>query len=228
MGLAAETLPDLIVCDLVMPGMDGYEVLATLRTDERLADIPIIFLTGQSEPHEVRQGMSLGADDYLTKPVNLEDLLAAVNVRLSRRQAQRQRQQKQIERAMQNLGQLKHDQQNPLLGSFLVKTATEKRLVKVGEINRIIAYGEYSWVYWNKSPKGALLRKSLKQWQSELPGGQFIRVHRRAIVNLAWMERIEKLPGSRMQIHLRDTPEPILVSLRLAPVLNRKLKALRG
>ena len=98
----------------------------------------------------------------------------------------------------------------------------------MGEIERIIAYGEYSWVYWNKNKKGALLRKSLKQWQSELPGEQFIRVHRRAIVNLAWMERIEKLPGGRMQIHLRDTPEPILVSLRLAPVLNRKLKALRG
>jgi len=227
-GLAAETLPDLIVCDLVMPGMDGYEVLATLRTDERLADIPIIFLTGQSEPHEVRQGMSLGADDYLTKPVDLGDLLNAVRVRLSRRQAQRQRQQKQIERAIQNLGQIKHDQQNPLLGSFLVKTATEKRLVKVGEIDRIIAYGEYSWVYWHENKKGAMLRKSLKQWLSELPGEQFIRVHRRAIVNLAWMERIEKLRDGRMQIHLRDTPEPILVSLRLAPVLNRKLKALRG
>ena len=227
-GLAAETLPDLILCDLVMAGMDGYEVLATLRTDERLADIPVIFLTGQSEPREVRQGMSLGADDYLTKPVDLGDLLGAVKVRLGRRQAQRQRQQKQLEREMKNLGQLQHDQHNPLLGSFLVKTTTEKRLVKVGEIERIIAYGEYSWVYWQSDRKGALLRKSLKQWQSELPGEQFVRVHRGAIVNLAAMERIEKLPGGRMQIHLRDTLEPILVSLRLAPVLNRKLKALRG
>jgi DNA-binding LytR/AlgR family response regulator len=98
----------------------------------------------------------------------------------------------------------------------------------VGEIERIIAYGEYSWVYWHGTNKGVLLRKSLKQWLSELPGEQFIRVHRRAIVNLAWMERIGTLPGGRMQIHLRDTPEPILVSLRLAPVLNRKLKALRA
>jgi DNA-binding LytR/AlgR family response regulator len=78
------------------------------------------------------------------------------------------------------------------------------------------------------SKKGAVLRKFLKHWESELPGEQFIRVHRRAIINLAWMERIEKLPGGRMQIHLRDTPEPILVSLRLAPILNRKLKAPRG
>jgi len=95
----------------------------------------------------------------------------------------------------------------------------------MGEIERIIAYGEYSWVYWNKNKKGALLRKSLKQRESELRGDQFIRVHRRAIVNLAWMERIEKLPGGQMQIHLRDTREPIRVSLRPAPVLNRRLKA---
>ena len=78
------------------------------------------------------------------------------------------------------------------------------------------------------SKKGAVLRKPLKQWESELSGGQFIRAHRRAIVNLARMERIEKLSGGRMQVHLRGDPEPILVSLRLAPILNRKLNAPRG
>jgi len=58
--------------------------------------------------------------------------------------------------------------------SFLVKTLTDKRLVKISEIERIVAYGEYSWVYWRNNKKGALLRKSLKQWLSELPGEQFI------------------------------------------------------
>ena len=227
-GLAAAKLPDLIICDLMMPGMNGYEVLATLRTDERLADIPVIFLTGQAEPQEVRQGMNLGADDYLTKPANLDDLLSAVRIRLARRQAQRQRQQRQIQRALELYGQLQPDQRDPLQGSFLVKTTTEKRLVKVAEIERILAYGEYSWVYWRGHPKGALLRKSLKQWLKELPGEQFIRVHRRAIVNLACLESVEKLLGRRMQLHLRGTNEPILVSLRQAPALNRRLEALRA
>ncbi len=62
---AAESLPDLILCDLLMPEMNGYEVLAALQREERLADIPILFLTAQSEPAEVRQGMNLGADDYV-------------------------------------------------------------------------------------------------------------------------------------------------------------------
>ena len=108
--------------------------------------------------------------------------------------------------------------------TFLVKTFAGKRLVKIQEITHILAYGEYSWVYWDKSEKGALLRKPLKQWQSELPREQFIRVHRRAIVNLAFMDRVERLPAGRLQIHLCDRTEPILVSLSQTPMLNRKLK----
>jgi two-component system, sensor histidine kinase and response regulator len=114
MGLAAEALPDLVVCDLNMPGMDGYQVLATLRREPRLANIPVIFLTGQSEPGQVSHGMNLGADDYLTKPVSFDDLLGAINVRLSRRLAQRQRQRKQMERAMELFGGIVHDLRDPL------------------------------------------------------------------------------------------------------------------
>jgi two-component system, LytTR family, response regulator len=88
-------------------------------------------------------------------------------------------------------------------------------------------HGEYSWDYWEKG-KGALLKKSLKQWLSELPADSFIRVHRRAIINLSFMDKIERLPAGRMQVYLRDTTEPIPASLRLAPLLNRKLKTLRS
>ena len=113
-GLAAEMLPDLIVCDLNMPGMTGHEVLAALRRDPKLADIPLIFLTGQTQPRQVRQSMNLGADDYLTKPVDLADLLSAINVRLDRRQTQRQRQEQQMERAMRLFQGIVHDLRDPL------------------------------------------------------------------------------------------------------------------
>jgi two-component system LytT family response regulator len=170
----------------------------------------VVFVTS-AEEYAVH-AFDCEAADYLLKPVSperLQQALARVRQRLAAKPG--------AAAASSKPG-----------NSFLVKTLTEKRLVKVNEIERIVAYGEYSWVYWQKNKKGALLRKSLKQWLSELPGEQFIRVHRRAIVNLACMERVEQLPNSRMQIHLRDTAEPILVSLRLAPVLNRKLKAMRG
>ncbi len=115
---AAECLPDLILCDLVMPQMNGYEVLAALRQHERLAGIPIIFLTAQSEPAEVRQAMNLGADDYLTKPAGILDLLGTIKARLDRRQSERQRHQKQMERAMRLFAETVHDLRNPLFAVF--------------------------------------------------------------------------------------------------------------
>src|SRR5882757_799058 len=60
-ALALEFTPDLVICDLDMPGMNGYEVLARLRRDTNLADIPVMFLTGQAAPEQVREGMNLGA-----------------------------------------------------------------------------------------------------------------------------------------------------------------------
>lgn len=76
--------PDLVLCDIMMPGMDGYEVLAQLRADATTAALPFIFLTAKGDMPDLRIGMSLGADDYLTKPVARLDLLDAVNTRLQR------------------------------------------------------------------------------------------------------------------------------------------------
>jgi DNA-binding NarL/FixJ family response regulator len=83
-GLARRHRPALILCDVMMPGMDGYEVLAALRADPDLCQIPFIFLTARGEKKDLRQGMVSGADDYLTKPVALDDLLAAIRTRLAR------------------------------------------------------------------------------------------------------------------------------------------------
>lgn len=76
--------PDLILCDVMMPGLDGYAVLEALRADPALAIVPFIFLTAKGEKSAVREGMNLGADDYLTKPVTEDDLLATVRARLAR------------------------------------------------------------------------------------------------------------------------------------------------
>lgn len=82
--LAKREKPDLIVCDVMMPKLDGYGVIAALRADEETAGIPFIFLTAKGEKPDVRAGMNLGADDYLTKPVAKADLLAAIRSRLER------------------------------------------------------------------------------------------------------------------------------------------------
>lgn len=76
--------PDLILCDVTMPEMDGYAVVQSLRGDGAFTATPFIFLTAKSDRADVRIGMNFGADDYLTKPVVRDDLLAAIEVRLSR------------------------------------------------------------------------------------------------------------------------------------------------
>ncbi|AHJ26522.1 response regulator [Nodularia spumigena CS-584] len=84
LNLAKVKLPNLIICDIMMPGMDGLEVLQNLRNDPQTANIPLIFLTAKSERDDLRQGMNLGADDYITKPFEPREILQAVKARLER------------------------------------------------------------------------------------------------------------------------------------------------
>ena len=82
--LAHNKLPDLIICDIMMPGMDGYEVLELLSNNNKTKHIPFIFMSAKTELKEIRKGMDLGADDYLTKPVEEELLLSAIESRLAK------------------------------------------------------------------------------------------------------------------------------------------------
>ena len=83
--------PDLILCDVMMPELNGYGVLQELQNDAALARIPFIFLTAKGEKDDLRSGMNLGADDYLTKPVANADLVRAIEARLRRSEQQTNR-----------------------------------------------------------------------------------------------------------------------------------------
>ncbi|MFQ4135148.1 response regulator [Nodosilinea sp. PGN35] len=85
-ALALRHTPDLVVCDIMMPDMDGYSVLSALRKTRQTALIPLIFLTAKVTMADLRRGMELGADDYLTKPCTVEQFLAAINSRLHRQE----------------------------------------------------------------------------------------------------------------------------------------------
>jgi len=85
---AATAAPDLVVCDIMMPGMDGFEVLEALRNRPATALTPFIFLTAKAGSRDVRQGMNEGADDYITKPFDPDALLASARRRLARRRVQ--------------------------------------------------------------------------------------------------------------------------------------------
>ncbi|MEO0491226.1 MAG: response regulator, partial [Cyanobacteria bacterium J06659_2] len=98
--------PDLVVCGIVIPECDGYAVLDALRHNDTTTGIPFIFLSSKSDKSDIRHGMNLGADDYLTKPFTDEDLLSAINARLDRQEAIAVPYQRDMKRAVDSLNQV--------------------------------------------------------------------------------------------------------------------------
>lgn len=112
---ARNTPPDIIVCDIMMPEVDGYGVLEAMAKEEATRLIPFIFLSAKTEHKEIRKGMDMGADDYITKPFEEEELLSAIESRLAKAQILAQ-QRKTVEKSVsedddegvRNLNQLKN------------------------------------------------------------------------------------------------------------------------
>jgi signal transduction histidine kinase len=113
--LAQQYLPELILCDVNMPNLDGYATLTALQQHSATATIPFVFLTGVAEKVNVRQAMELGADDYLTKPFTITELLAAVKARLEKQAAVTRHADKKLEELRGNLTvALPHELLTPL------------------------------------------------------------------------------------------------------------------
>ncbi|MAP80803.1 MAG: transcriptional regulator [Aequorivita sp.] len=107
-------LPDIIVCDIMMPEIDGYGVLQHVANNEATKHIPFIFLSAKTEHKEIRKGMNLGADDYLTKPFDEQDLISAIESRLAKAKILAMRENNEANfnandnESLQNLNQVKN------------------------------------------------------------------------------------------------------------------------
>ncbi|AMW30457.1 MULTISPECIES: hybrid sensor histidine kinase/response regulator [Arthrospira] len=114
---AHKHLPDLILCDVMMPELDGYGVLKELRSHMETATIPFIFLTAKADRDDLREGMNLGADDYLTKPCSMEELLTAIAIRLEKQSLIKQQSEIQMRELRENITHsLPHELRTPLNG----------------------------------------------------------------------------------------------------------------
>jgi two-component system, sensor histidine kinase and response regulator len=110
-----QELPDLIICDILMPGLDGYGVLAKIGQDVRLSSIPFLFLTARVSREDMRRGMGLGADDYITKPFSRSELLQAIASRLGRIQNLQTYAQKKFQDLQKNIAMnLPHELLTPI------------------------------------------------------------------------------------------------------------------
>ena len=110
-----EKLPDVILCDIMMPGMDGYTLLQRTRSDTRWNTLPFIFLTARTSTEDQRKAKEIGIEDYLTKPVDSEDLVASINNALRRRQLMEEEMQRQMDMLRSHIvGILQHEFRTPL------------------------------------------------------------------------------------------------------------------
>jgi two-component system sensor histidine kinase/response regulator len=116
-SLAMQLQPALILCDIMMPEMDGYQVLDAIRNNRTLATVPFIFLTAKAEEADLRRGMISGADDYLTKPFTLDSLLLSIESRLQREALRETNLQNRLEELRRTINSVaNHEYNTPLSG----------------------------------------------------------------------------------------------------------------
>ncbi|HEY9627561.1 MAG TPA: response regulator [Coleofasciculaceae cyanobacterium] len=101
--MATEFQPNLILCDVMMPKLDGYGVLTQVRQNTKTATIPFVFLTANADKNNFRHGMTLGADDYLTKPFTHSELLEAIDARIGKQKMIEQQSQQQLDELRQSI-----------------------------------------------------------------------------------------------------------------------------
>ena len=141
---ALQEPPALIICDVALPGMDGFAVLLELRKNPVTESIPVIFLTARAERENIRLGMNLGAEDYLTKPFVAQELLHSVAARLQRRAALETRIQQEMDGLRLSFTQsLPHELLTPLsailaLAALLEKEAESISRSQLRELSRLI------------------------------------------------------------------------------------------
>ncbi len=138
--LAAER-PDVILCDIGLPGMDGYAVLQAIRALPEGREVPFIFLTARAERQDLRRGMALGADDYLTKPFTEQDVLDAIAARVRRQEPLRHRVQALLaERQTVAMADWSHELMTPLNGVLggLELIESEAESIKPAELRELL------------------------------------------------------------------------------------------
>jgi signal transduction histidine kinase len=196
--MARKNKPDLIICDINMPNVDGYATLTAVREDESTATIPFIFLSGASDKINMRRGMELGADDYLTKPFTHKELMAAVNARLEK-QADLQRQsEKKLDELRGNITMaLPHELRTPLNGILGLAS---------------IMIDDYA-----NMPPSDVLESAKYIHESAL------RLHR-LIENFLLHSQIELMASEKKKIETTSNSTPITVE-QIIPELARKVAA---
>lgn len=182
-----EEYPDLVICDVDMPELDGFELLGAIN--QRFTDKivpPFLFLTAKVEPQDIRQGMSLGADDYILKPFDHLHLLEIVRMRLDKRK-----------KLLENGGVSLQGGGRAGFNKLALPSDEGLTLVPYEDIIKCQADRAYC-TFHLKSGKTILVSKSMKEFEDLLVTHDFLKVHKSTIVNTNYIERYLRGKGGQL------------------------------
>lgn len=215
---------DLVICDVNMPNKDGYEVLNSIKHFKNPPSF--IFLTAQTERHEWRKGMELGADDYITKPFTKEDVINSARTQLLKRQNIKKK--FDLEKEMLNLLKNKIGSEDAgtsglsYEGNLFLSDSKKSNFIKISSILFLTAAKDYTKIFTTDN-KSFVVRKPMKVWENKLPKEQFLRIHRSTIINSEYIVKVEKWTNYSHKLYLKDVTEPFIISQRYSRKFKKQI-----
>lgn len=190
---------DVIFLDIQMPGESGFELIEKIETSAK-----IIFVTAYDE--FALRAFDVNALDYLLKPVNPVRLEKAL-----------ERLEDTIQRNITPVKKLEYED------TIFIQVGSAMKFLKVNKIVCIFSAGDYSEVNTSDGLKG-LTSKTMKEWEERLPGNSFYRIHRTSIININYVNNVDKWFEDSYQVTLKGITKPVAISRRYAAKLRQELK----
>lgn len=203
--------PDLVLCDIMMPGKSGIEVCIEFQENKELSLVPFVFLTAKSDVKDIRTGMNLGADDYIVKPFRAADLLDSIHTRLKKAN--------NIKELVPKQSESSKTKEYSIDSTIFIPDRKDPQTVKIKDIIAVIAESKYSFAFL-RSGKKKLFPKLLKDWESLLPSNHFARIHRSTIINVNEVKSIIPWFKKSYKVIMNEFEDEFIISERYVKKLK--------
>ena len=212
--IANTYLPDIVICDIEDHERE-LSIIKKLNDNPSTECIPLIVITSGNGNSYFRVVMELGADDLMVKPINEVSLLRSINRRLRKIDVIKANLSDKIISAenLSSNGSKKVDH-------ILVKIGSKLKLIEFSKIECITALKEYSKLTINDGSK-FVVRKSIRNWVETLPAKDFLRIHRGTIVNMLFLDKIEKSGFRSYNVYLKNISTPFPISQRYGNIMRK-------
>ncbi len=204
-----EYKPGIILCDIMLPDISGYKIFNETKKLNKQKPPIFIFITAKTQREDLRKGMELGADDYLTKPFTFDELMNSIKVQMKKRE--------RIEDVVENNRNVINKKE---IGDvlyyddyFFIDDKKNPGFYLVSDIVSIKSLKDYTKISLNGERK-FILRKPLAYWEKILPQGKFLKIHRQTIVNVNYVEKVENISSNRYRLFMKANNEIYEVSQR--------------